>query len=136
MTMILIYIALETSNNTEQHKQTKWHVNMWENRNKSSIHKNLPVFLLIIRNVSRSFMLNNSLQQCWKHNTLYKFGESSQQLQLHFFHVVKFYCNMFQLMYRQPSLDWQSTKEKLSRRTLYIILHSVCLQPISQFTIP
>ena len=79
ITMILINITHKTSKNTETtKKKTKWHVNMWVNRNKSSAHKNLPVFLLIICKVSHSFTLNNSLQLCWEHNTLYKCGESSQ----------------------------------------------------------
>jgi hypothetical protein len=79
--MISIHIAHETSNNIETTQKRKWRVNMWGNRNKSSKHKNLRVFLLITCKVSHSFMLNNSLQLCWQHNTLYKCGASSQQSQ-------------------------------------------------------
>jgi len=34
------------------------------------------------------------------------------------FHVEKFYCNMFRLMYKTPSSGWQGTKGKLSGKTL------------------
>ena len=34
-----------------------------------------------------------------------------------FLHVVKFCCNMFLLMYREPSSGWQCCKEKLLRKS-------------------
>ena len=34
--------------------------------------------------------------------------------------------------YKEPSLGWQATKENLSCRTPYIILHGVCRQLRSQ----
>ena len=103
ITMILIHLHKKPQITQKQHKQTKWRVNMWENRNKSSKHKNLLAFLPIICKVAHSWMLNNASQLCWKHNALYKCGESSHNHN-NSFYVVKFYCNMFRLIYNEPSL--------------------------------
>lgn len=41
------------------------------------------------------------------------------------FILKSFYCNVFRLVYNDLESRWQGTKEELSRRTPYTVLHKV-----------
>jgi hypothetical protein len=123
ITTILMHIAHETSNN------------------RNNINKQSDMLICGETGIKQA---NTRIYpcSCWLHAKYHTYENTTHSTNVgkvannhNSFYVVKFYCNMFQLMCKKPSLDWQGTQKKLSCRTSFIIFQSVCLQPRSQFTI-
>jgi len=59
--------------------------------------------------------------------------KDSSRLPQQCLYIVKFYCNMFRLTYKEPSSGSQSSKENVSREVLFNILPYPSIQTIYQY---